>query len=40
MLTVFRAVFSDDTLGLTPEQRKAAATVAARHLRAIEGGTA
>ena len=33
-----RAVFADAELGLTPEQRKAAATVAARHRRAIEGG--
>ena len=38
IVDTFRAVFADAELGLTPEQRKAAATVAARHLRAIEGG--
>jgi hypothetical protein len=38
ILDVFRAVFADPAIGFNAAQRSAAGAVAARHLRAIEGG--
>jgi hypothetical protein len=35
---VFRQVFADAELGLTAEQRRTAASITVRHLRAIDGG--